>query len=54
MVTFTPGIAHDPYYLYRWYFSDGTTYNTYTVTKPVGSVYWGSLSIYYVEPLGES
>lgn len=44
---FEPTIPHDPYYIYKWTFSDGTTYNTREVWKTSYAGLSGNLQIFY-------
>ena len=51
-VTFSPSVAHHPYYLYEWKIWGGvmgyTTHSTRDVVKPSGYSYYVQLTVYSV------
>ena len=47
MMKFEPNIPHNPYYIYKWKFSDGTTSTSREVYKSNYSGLTGTLTIFY-------
>lgn len=44
---FEPNVKYNPFYIYKWEFSDGSSYNKRVIYKSI-SLYWVKLHIWYI------